>query len=185
MILPNGFLPKVAQITNSEAMSINSALLLADMAMLPAFGWLSDRLTPKRSMLLAALASVVLSVPLYAFFEGATWLQIVFIRTILVALGVWFSAPLHAWIQTLVPAHSRYLVISLGFAIGSQLLGAPAAALSLLVYKETGMVAAPGIYWALVAALASLCIYIQPTCKREEILVPVKASNADRVSDSL
>lgn len=178
LILPNGFLPKVTQITSTEVMALNSALLLADMVMLPVFGYLADRLTPKKSMLWASLASFALSIPLYASFEDASWHLIVIIRMILVALGVWFSAPLHAWIQSLIPAHSRYLLISLGYAVGTQLIGSPAASLSLWLYKETSLVYAPGIYWTIAAGLAALCIYIQPAPVQEETWRPAKASSA-------
>lgn len=167
LILPNGFLPKIADITTAEVMSINSGLLLADMAALPLFGWLADRLSPKRSMFYAAAASVLLSVPLYSMFAGSSWMEIVIIRTVLVALGVWFSAPLHAWIQTLVPAESRYFLISTGYAVGGQLLGAPAASVSLWIYRETGYAAAPGLYWAAAAAIAGLCIFMQPSPKAQ------------------
>lgn len=184
LILPNGFLPKVSQITTAEALSINSMLLFADMAMLPLFGWLADRLSPRMSMLYAALASMVLSLPLYALFDNASWIQVVIVRTILVILGVWFSAPLHAWIQTLIPTHARYLVLSLGYAVGAQVLGSPAASLSLLLYQATGWVAAPGLYWALSASLAAFCIHLLPKTQ-EEILRPIIDSSSDRVSDSL
>lgn len=177
-ILPNGFLPKVSSITSTEIMAINTFLLLIDMALLPLFGWLSDWLSPRRSMLIAAAASSALAFPLYSFFDGANWMQIVFVRTMLVALGVWFSAPLHAWIQTLVPLQSRYLVLSLGYALGSQLIGGPAASLSLWLYRETGWVGAPGLYWTAAASFAALCISLQPKKNEKELQAPSQLQTA-------
>lgn len=185
LILPNGFLPKVASITQAEVMSLNSILLLGDMVTLPLFGWLSNKITPKRSMALAAACSVCLAIPLYGLFEQATWAQIVIIRAVLVALGVWFSAPLHAWIQTLAPMHSRFFLISIGYAIGSKLIGSPAIVLSLWIYKETGLVAAPGIYWAVAALFAVVTIYMQGVPARSASLQPSRASSSERVSAAL
>lgn len=159
LILPNGFLPNVAQITRSEILSINSVLLVGDMLTLPLFGWLSNKLTPRISMLTAALFSTVLAIPLFSLFEDANWTQIIIIRSILVMLGVWFSAPMHAFVQSLVPMHSRYLLISIGYAIGTKIIGSPATTLSFWLFKETGIVAVPGFYWAVAASFAVFCLY--------------------------
>lgn len=185
MILPNGFLPKVANINATETMAINSILLVADMAMLPLFGLLAEKLTPRKSLLFALLTSLTLCIPLYAAFENANWMQIIVIRSILVCLGVWFSAPLHAWMQTLVPVESRYLILSLGYSLGVQLIGAPAISISLLLYRETSWVCAPGLYWFASAIFAGVSIYLQPMSKQEEILALAIASKEARVSDSL
>ena len=60
--------------------------------------------------------------------------------------GVAFAAPYHAWALEQVPPRHRYLIISLGAALGSQLIGMPTSAICLWLYQISGWSFAPGLY---------------------------------------
>jgi MFS transporter, MHS family, proline/betaine transporter len=158
MILMNGFVPLISSITKAQMMSINTYLLLLDFCALPFFGWLSSKVSREKLMLASAFSVVVGAVPLFLLLNGASLLTIVSIRTCFVLLGVAFAAPFHAWAQQLIPEAHRYIVISFGYALGSQLLGGPTAAISLWIYKKTNLIVSVSWYWLFLGSISSFIL---------------------------
>lgn len=155
LVLMNGLLPFISTITLSEVMEVNSYMLVLDFCALPVFGWLASKVSREKLMLVAALSIAVCAIPLCALLEGVSFMGMIGIRAGLVLLGVAFSAPFHAWVQHLVPAEHRYAVISLGYALGSQMIGGPTAALALWCFQKTGIVSSVSWYWVVLALVSS------------------------------
>jgi MFS family permease len=118
-------------------------------------------------MLGTALIVSISAVPLFTLLSNASLLTVIFLRFCFVLFGIAFCAPFHAWAQELVPPAHRYAVISFGYALGSQLLGGPTAAISLWCFKQTGIVASVSWYWASLATLSSLAIVWAMKIKKE------------------
>lgn len=158
LVLMNGFIPLVSSMTKSEVMKINTYMLIFDFFALPFFGWLASKISREKLMLSASLGVVLFSMPLLMSLEGASLVGVIAVRSVFVIFGVAFFAPFHAWAQQLIPPSSRYAIISVGYALGSQLLGTPTAALALWCFKTTGMIASVSWYWMLLAMGSSLAI---------------------------
>jgi MFS family permease len=158
LVLINGFVPLISNISAAEMVQLNTALLVLDFCTLPFFGWLASRISREKVMLYSALAAILLSTPLFLLLDQASMPLVIAVRVCLVCIGVAFAAPLHAWAQDLVPKKYRYATISLSYALGSQLLGGPTAAFSLWIYKQTGMVASITWYWIFIAFCAAIAI---------------------------
>lgn len=155
LILMNGFVPLVSSLTKTEMIEINTYLLVLDFCALPFFGWISSKVNREKLMLSASLAVVLLSTPLLLSLEGASLSGVIAVRIVFVICGVAFCAPFHAWAQQLIPPSYRYAVISMGYALGSQLLGGPTAMLSLWCFQKTGMISSIGWYWMALALASS------------------------------
>lgn len=147
LVLMNGLLPLVSEVSLEQMISLNTYLLIFDFCTLPLFGWISTKITREKLMLFASFSVCVTAVPLFTLLSGATIAIVTFVRVCLVLLGVAFAAPYHAWAQQLVPPQHRYAIISLGYAFGSQLLGGPTVALTLTVFKLTGDLSSAAWYW--------------------------------------
>lgn len=158
LVLMNGFIPLISSVTKDEIMKINSYLLIFDFCTLPLFGWIASKISREKLMLSVSLCALLLAIPLLMSLQGASMAVIVGVRTAFVIFGVAFFAPFHAWAQQLVPPHCRYAVISFGYAIGSQLLGSPTAAIALWCFKNTGIVSSVAWYWMFLAFASSLSI---------------------------
>lgn len=156
LVLMNGFIPLVSSLTKAEVMKINTYLLLLDFCALPLFGWIASKVLRKKLMLSVSLSVVLFSMPLLMALQGASLAQIIGIRIVFVIFGVAFFAPFHAWAQQLIPSTCRYVVISFGYAFGSQLLGSPTAALALWCFQKTGMISSVAWYW-MALGLTSSC----------------------------
>lgn len=158
LVVINGFIPLISSITNEQMIYVNTALLLLDFAALPLFGWLASKASRERMMIGASFGVTIMAIPLFWVLENATLLEIIGVRICLVLFGVAFIAPFQAWAQQLVPPAHRYTVISLGYAIGSQVFGGPTAALSLWLFKTTGMVSSVSWYWLALSVAAGIGI---------------------------
>lgn len=157
-VLMNGFVPLVTSLTKTAVMQVNTLLLIVDMGLLPVFGYAAQRWGKEKVMFFGAFWSAVLALPLFYLVGGASLGMVIAIRLILVILGVVFAAPYHAWAMERVAPEHRYTILCLGSALGSQLIGAPASAVSLWLYQLTGWVFAPGIYLAVIGAGAAYVI---------------------------
>lgn len=155
LVLMNGFIPLISSFTKEEMITINSFLLILDFFMLPLFGWLSSKTSKEVMMIGAALAIGLTSIPCMMMLENASFMMLLVIRVCFVIFGVAFFAPFHAWAQDLVPASHRYIIISFGYAVGSQLIGGPTAALSLWMFQKTGLIASVAWYWSILGVLSS------------------------------
>ena len=158
LIVLNGFIPLVTNLTKTQMTTINTFLLILDFCALPLFGWLSFKYSREKVMLTASITTVVAAIPLFLLLPHISIIGVVLVRIVFVLLGVAFFAPYHAWAQSIVPSHARYLVISLAYSLGSQLLGGPTAALSLWIYQTTDTILCTSFYWLILALISSLAI---------------------------
>ncbi len=158
-VLMNGYIPLVTSLTQADVMQINTYLLVIDMLALPCFGYIASRVGKEKVMITASLFSAICAIPLFQCLDQASMATVVGVRLLLVTVGVAFAAPYYAWaIDRVLPAH-RYTVLSLGSALGSQLIGAPTSAVSLWLYQETGWMGVPGAYLLVFGLLAAYAVW--------------------------
>lgn len=156
--LMNGYVPLVTSVSKTEVMAANTILLVIDMFLLPLFGYVAARFGRERLMSVAAIGAVFSALPVFYLLNGANLAVVIAMRMIIVIMGVAFSASYHAWAQERVEPAVRYTVLSLGYALGTQLIGSPTAAASLWMYQKTGWTGAPAIYLMAAAALAAFMV---------------------------
>jgi MFS family permease len=159
-VLMNSYVPLVTSISKAEVMTLNTALLVVDLFLLPCFGYLAMRFGKERVMFFGAFCSALSAVPLfYLLGSSSTFGTVVFVRLVLVFFGVAFAAPYHAWAMEQVPKEVRYTVLSFGHSLGTQLIGAPATSICLFLYKQIGLSCAPGFYLMAIGLVASFVVH--------------------------
>lgn len=142
----NGFLPLISSISKVQAMQINTYLMGIDFFLLPICGWISAKYQKERVMYLSAFTVSLLAMPCFFLLKRASFFLAFCIRTFLIVLGVLFSAPFYAWAIEKLPSKNRLLLLSFGYSVGTQSIGASASSICLWLYKITGLSIAPGIY---------------------------------------
>lgn len=160
-LLTNGLVPLITSHSAEEMANMNSALLAIDLFLLPVFGWLAAKYSREKIMLIATLAIVFTSLPLFALLSEVDITLIFILRTFIVIFGVAFSAPFHAWAQAQVPNEHRYFLISLAYALGSQIIGGPTALISLWLFKMGGTAPYASIYWLFLSLGMSFFLFRQ------------------------
>lgn len=163
--LMNVYAPLVSKVTQKEMMAIHTPLLIVDMALLPGFGWLAHRFGRNKIMLIGALSSASLALPLFAYLENASMISVLFVRFAIVVFGVAFAAPYHAWKVEQIPSAYRCTLLAMGCTLGAKLIGAPVSAVCLSLYQMTGIVWAPGIYLVVFGLLGAASIQLKPSLK--------------------
>lgn len=158
LVMMNGLVPLISTVTKAEIMKVNTYLLILDICALPFFGWAASKIGREKLMLTASVCAAAFAIPLVSILQGASLAYIVGVRAVFVIIGVAFFAPFHAWAQRLIPYKSRYTVISFGYAVGSQVLGSPAAAIALWSFQKTGMIESIVIYWMTLALVSTVII---------------------------
>jgi len=174
LVLMNGFIPLVSTLSKTEVMKINTYLLLLDFCALPFFGWVAYKVPREKLMLSASLGVVLFAIPLILSLKGSLLMGVIGVRMAFVIFGVAFFAPFHAWAQQLIPSTCRYAVISLGYALGTQALGSPTAALALWCFQKTGMISSVVWYWMFLGLLSSGIIALALRKKQAQVLEQVQ-----------
>ena len=174
LVLMNGFIPLVSTLSKTEVMKINTYLLLLDFCALPFFGWVAYKVPREKLMLSASLGVVLFAIPLILSLKGSLLMGVIGVRMAFVIFGVAFFAPFHAWAQQLIPSTCRYAVISLGYALGTQALGSPTAALALWCFQKTGMISSVVWYWMFLGLLSSGIIARALRKKQAQVLEQVQ-----------
>lgn len=158
--LMNGFIPLVTALSKTQVMQVNTLLLTYDMLLLPAMGYLADRLGKESVMITGAMCSVFFAIPMFYLLNHASLTTVIAVRLMIISSGVAFSAPYYAWAIEQVPPPHRYLILSLAGALGSQAIGMPASAVCLWLYKTLGLSWAPGLYLQAAGTLAGLAVFL-------------------------
>lgn len=158
LVMINGLTPLVTSISIIEMMHLNTLLLGIDFLLLPLCGMLITRFSREKMMIVAGMLAMMTGLPLFWFLQGASFFIVFFIRLSLVMIGVGFSAPFHSWSQNLVPPAYRYTVISFAYALGTQVLGGPTAAISLWLFQKTNWIVSVAWYWMLLGLFTSYLI---------------------------
>lgn len=167
-----GFAPLISHARAKDLSLLNSSLLLIDFLLLPLFGLLAKKISRYRLMYGATFLTFISAPLLFFSLPGASLSCVTIIASYFVLLGVAFSAPLHAWARSITTPSSRYLVLSLGYALGSQFIGAPAACISLWLFQKTGEAWIAALYWS-GAALLTLLVSLLPFRKKAHIIDPI------------
>ena len=144
---------------------INAIFLAAvvALAMIPVFGWLSDRIGRKRMFYASCLFSMAFAFPLFWLLDTRDPLSITLAIVAAITFGQMIGFAVGApWYSELFAAPLRYSGASLGFQIGAAIGGlTPFAAASLMAW--TGGATWPiSVYLILVATITFLAARVAP-----------------------
>ncbi len=164
------YLVNTAHMDKVVASRTMTMALLVYMLIQPFFGWLSDRIGRKTSMLLFSGLTMVLVVPLMRALGGVTdpYLAFALVMTGMVAIS--FYTGISGIVKAeLFPTHVRALGVGLSYAIANSLFGGTAEFVALW-FKDNGM--EPTFFWyvATMLAVAFVASLIMPNPKRHGYL---------------
>lgn len=151
----NVLLPIQTGIKQETLMLANTFFLGVYMLLLVFFGYLSDKLGVKKTMFVSAIATSLLTYPLFMLLETTDIATIFFVKACYVVLAAAFVGPFHAFSQSCFSISNRYSHVSTCYATGkcfSTLLISG----SFLLYERTGSISSIGcilIFSALMVVL--------------------------------
>jgi MHS family proline/betaine transporter-like MFS transporter len=157
--LMQGYMPLVSSISYQKLLEINVGLISLDVLLLPIWGYVAKRWGYRRQMLSAAIGMLFSLFPIFWLMQKATFNTLLICRIWIVVFGVAFSATYHAWVHALMDKKTRYRIASLGYTLGSRLVGMPASVVSLWIFQKTGLIGAPVFYLGITAIAATFAVF--------------------------
>lgn len=136
-----------------------SALILNTFAMgllcvfTPAFGAISDRLGRKPPQILAAVAYLVLTYPLFRVFSHGGLVGCVLAYSSFAIIHSALCSPTPAMFVEMFPARVRYSSVSFAFNLTMAVLGGTAPLIASSLIQRTGSLALPSFYIILIASV--------------------------------
>lgn len=164
----NLYITQYIGIKFSSSLFFNIFGLLAFMICCPIFGRISDKITPYKSMILAAAIAIFSSWIGFVLLQRGTVEEII-IGQIFIGIGVGsFVGPSHIFLQQQFSPEVRYTGVASGFSIGMAITGGTTALTMTYVIKETQFLLAPAMYISVAAVLWILALTFLSTKNQKQ-----------------
>jgi MFS family permease len=161
-VFMNAFVPLITDITLETMMIFNTGLLVLDMFLIPFIGriLLKYDYDPVKVMTCSSLILAITIIPLFAYLPQATLGYVLFVRTWIVFWGVVFLCPMNYWFKELFTTADQYLLIGMGGALGSSVIGRFTVPLCFWLWQESEWICLPAIYLATIMAATAFIVYM-------------------------
>ena len=164
----NLYITQYIGIKFASSLFFNIFGLLAFMICCPIFGRISDKITPYKSMILAAAIAIFSSWIGFVLLQRGTVEEII-IGQIFIGIGVGsFVGPSHIFLQQQFSPEVRYTGVASGFSIGMAITGGTTALIMTYVIKETQFLLAPAMYISVAAVLWILALTFLSTKNQKQ-----------------
>ncbi len=160
------YLVNSAHLETKAATNVMTAALFCFMLMQPLFGWLSDRIGRRASMICFGLFATLGTVPLMTALGSAGSPAMAFVLVLLALTGASFYTSISGLVKAeMFPPQVRALAVGLSYAIGNASFGGTAEYVALW-FKSTGAESTYFWYVSAVAAVALLATWSMPDPRR-------------------
>ena len=156
------YLVNSAHMDKGTATNIMTAALFCFMMMQPMFGWLSDRIGRRTSMICFGLFGTLSTVPLMTSIGHAATPGAAFALVLLALVGVSFYTSISGLVKAeMFPPHIRALAVGLSYAVGNAAFGGSAEYVALW-FKSAGQESTFFWYVSVLAAVALIASWLMP-----------------------
>ncbi|WP_425361131.1 MFS transporter [Candidatus Tisiphia endosymbiont of Stenodema calcarata] len=149
-VVMNSFVPLITSISLEAMMSVNTILLIIDVAMIPLVGHFIKKYRPVDVMIVSTSILFISIVPLWLYITDASVWYINFVRLWIITLGITFACPLNYWLNSLFRSSDKYMLVSIGDALGNSIFGRSTPAVCIAIWHFTGSSIAIGVYIAMI-----------------------------------
>ncbi len=167
-IFLNAYLPMISDVNLETMMVLSSVGLVIYMGSLVLFGALSDVVSCEKIMKISAALIFILSYPLFFLLYEASVTKILIFKGIFSILAGAFNGSFHTWALPIFQYDHRYRGISLGYSVGSQLIGGPAPAICVWMWSQTHYIPAPAFYLIICSLIGLACFHTSQTRQQAE-----------------
>jgi len=152
----------------STVLNINTMNLAICALLLPAGGYISDKIGRKPSLIIGCVGEIIVGLLLFKIFAGDNLTLKILIQLAGGAMNVIFGGAFAGYMTESFPTRVRMSGISMGNVIGFSVFGGSAPLIASYLIKTTGDITAPGIYMALASAVSLIAILrIKETFRNE------------------
>jgi MHS family proline/betaine transporter-like MFS transporter len=153
------YLSRLADISMSRALAINSIALFLQAIMIPIIGSLSDKIGRKYIMRLGILGLIASVYPYYLTLENGNLFWVCMAHVAISFIATFFTSVLPITLAELFPVGTRYSGVGLGYNMAAMLVGGATPALALYILKVsngTVLLSLYFIFWAFLALIGTI-----------------------------
>jgi MFS family permease len=154
----NKFIPLFNEISLTEMMKYNTALLAIDILLIPIFGHIAQKYNYTKWMIVTTILLGITAVPAFSLLSAASIYGITAIKFWIILTGIAFVTPSKVWMYHLIGGKERYLVTGLGYAIGTEILGRQTTTICWMMWYYTGSITAPAYYIVFLSIAAGIAL---------------------------
>lgn len=155
-IFLNTYIPMISNVSIENMLLLSSISLLIYMGSLVIFGVLSDVISVEKIMKIGALCIILLSYPLFCLLYNVSIIKIAIFKGIFAIIAGAFNGGFHAWVLNIFQYDHRYRGVSLGYSLGSQIIGGMSPPICFWLWQKTQYIPSPSFYLMICGAIA-LC----------------------------
>lgn len=143
----------------SNVIGISSGMMLLLAFLDVFFGYLSDKHSPRKLMMISACGFIAFSYPLYLMILHLNYMNLIAAFFVFTVLSASFQGPLTILVLRSIPIHLRYTIGSFAYNFSYCLFGGTAPLVATYLIHWTNNKAAPGIYLSLGALVALIALW--------------------------
>lgn len=165
------YLNHITTVTLSQALQLNTVMLVLVIIMAPLMGWVSDRFVRRKPLLFIAMISlVVISYPAFLWLNQSQiiWVWLAHISFALL-IGT-LAGTLSATFVELFPTEARLTGYSVSYNLGLGIIGGTAPLMATWLIHTTKNVYSPGLYLVGLMIVATIALSFMPDRSREPLL---------------
>ncbi|MBO9581467.1 MAG: MFS transporter [Sphingobium sp.] len=145
----------VLRLSATSAMLVTLCVGLANFALLPIMGALSDRIGRQPLLVTCALLAIVSGYPALSWLsDGPTFGKLLSVELWLALVYAGYNGAMIVYLTEVMPARVRTAGFSLAYSVATAVFGGFTPALSTYLIAATGNPATPGIWLSLAAAIS-------------------------------
>lgn len=145
-VFMNSFIPLITDISLETMMKFNTEFLIFDMVMIPVIGYLTTKLHYLKLLKSILVIIILTTIPLWLFLNNSSIWYVNFVRIWIITLGVSHLAPLDCWLNDLFKTSDKYMLVGIGWSIGSSLIGRLTPSICLMLWHVTGSSLSIAVY---------------------------------------
>ncbi|WP_218460590.1 MFS transporter [Rickettsia sp. TH2014] len=145
-VFMNSFIPLITDISLETMMKFNTEFLIFDMVMIPVIGYLTTKLHYLKLLKSILVIIILTTIPLWLFLNNSSIWYVNFVRVWIITLGVSHLAPLDCWLNDLFKTSDKYMLVGIGWSIGSSLIGRLTPSICLMLWHVTGSSLSIAVY---------------------------------------
>jgi MHS family proline/betaine transporter-like MFS transporter len=153
------YLARLADISMSRALAINSIALFLQALMIPIVGALSDKIGGKFLLRLGIMGLIASIYPYYLTLEHGNLFWVCIAHVTISFIATFFTSILPITLIELFPPETRYSGVGLGYNMSAMLVGGATPALALYILKVphgTILLSLYVIFWAILALIGTM-----------------------------
>lgn len=152
---------KVLALSPGASLFVTACVGLANFALLPVMGALSDRIGRTPLLITASVLGLVFAYPLMLWLVAApSFERLLTVELLLAAIYATYNGAFIVYLTEAIPAHVRTVGFSLAYSLATAIFGGFTPAISTALIGATGDKAIPGAWCAAAAGLSLLALLI-------------------------